>query len=316
MNELERIKDLGEGLPAPQGDARDAARAALVARFEAERTAGAKPAPRRFLRVRNFVFAGELAIVAAALVIALGTGGGSGVKPEVASAAALNHLADLSPRFGIAGGWQITHTEASPDGGETRFHYERGPDDEAADVEIRWHAAPLEEVAERVEAEGLETAGTLPMNTRDVVVEREGNYGRATTYGTAQVYADRDEEDEDLFLAVGLWREDGWTFELRAPVESLYILERRLERIEILGQEEWLVAIQPGGAMWLRETLNGTVRKVEHTRTVNPDGTVYMLTRFEAKSEEELEELDFTAPVPVIHREGDSARVEVARAPG
>jgi len=314
MNEFERISELGAGQPALRPEARDAARAALVARFEVG-GAGSKPPRRRFLRVRNLAFAGSLAAVAAALLIALGTGGGSGVRPEVANAAELTELAEAVPHLGLVGGWQITQTEATPDGGETRLFYERDPAAVTTDAEIRWHTASVEEVGRQLEAEGFEAAGTQPTNTLDVVEERKGNYETMFRSGAAQVYAFRDGEP-GAFQAVGLWQEAGWTVELGARVESMDSLERLLERLEVLGREEWLVAIRPGGGEWLRESMNGTIQKLETVRTELPDGTIAFETRMIGKTPEQLEELEFTAPFPVIHREGDNVRVEVARAPG
>ena len=315
MNEFERIKGLGEGLPAPRPQARDAARAALVAHFEAGAGARPKPAPRRFLRSRNFALAGSLAALATALLIALGTGGGSGVRPEPASAADLDRLAEPAPHFAIAGGWQIIDTEASPEDGATRFHYERDLSSVATDAEIRWHVLSVEELGERLEAEGFEAAGTQPTRTLDALEERAGNYGGMFSQGTARVYASA-EDDQGRFQAVGLWRDEGWTLEMTARVDSLDSLERLLERLEVLGPEEWLVALQPGGAEWLRQSYNGTVQKVENIRTEKPDGTVVLETRAISKTPEQLEKLEFTAPFPVIYREGDSVRVEVSRAPG
>jgi hypothetical protein len=329
MNDFEQIRELGEGQPAPRPDARDAARAALVARFDGRAVAAAKPkAPRRFLRARNLAFVGSLATVAAVLLGVLGTGGGSGVRPEVASAAELNRLAELTPHLGIAGGWQITQTEASAEGGATQLHYERDPVESGrvrigADAEIRWQTASVEELGRRLEAEGLEAAGTQPTRTSDALawremtldIVKESEESKAPfRHGTAQVYISSS-DDQGLLQAVALWRDEGWTFELRAAVESLEMVERLLERLEVLGPEEWLVAVQPGGAEWLRESLNGTVQKLETVRREMPNGTVVMETRATAKTADQLEEFELTAPFPVIHREGDTVRVEVANAP-
>jgi hypothetical protein len=314
MNEFERVKELTDGLPAPRPESRDAARAALVARFEAAEDVTSKPAPRRFARVRNLAFAGAGAAVAAALLVALGTGGGSGVRTEVADAADLTHLAELSPHLEIAGGWQITDTEVSPGGGATRFHYEREISaDETAAAEIQWHAASVEELGQQLEGEGFEAAGTLPTSTSDALERRAGNWDKVS--GTAQVYVSR-EEGESFFQAVGLWRERGWTFELSARLDSLDALERLLERVEFLGLEEWLIAIRPGGAMWLRDTLNGTVEKVETVKTEMPDGSLVYMTRAFAKTPEQIEELDFTSPILFIHRDGDNVRVAMEHPPG
>ncbi len=314
MNEFERIKELNEGLPAPRPESRDAARAALVARFKAVEDATARPAPRRFVRVRNLALAGGVAAVAAALLVVLGTGGGSGVRPEVADAADLTRLAELAPHLEIAGGWQITQTEVSPDGGATRFHYEREVSaGESSDAEVQWHAASIEELGQRLEGEGFEAAGTLPTRTIDALERRAGTWDRVS--GTAQVYVSR-EEGESFFQAVGLWRERGWTFELSARVASLDMLERLLERIEFLGSEEWLIAIRPGGALWLRDTLNGTAEKVETVKTETPWGTLVYETRLFSKTPEQIEELDFTSPVLFIRRDGDNVRVEMEHPPG
>jgi hypothetical protein len=324
MNDFERIRELGEGRPAPRPEVRDAARAALVARFEGAAAAGAKlRAPRRFPRARNLAFAGSLATIAAALLIALGTGGGAGVRPEVAGAADLERLAELAPHLTITGGWQIAQTEASAERGATRFHYERDSSGVTNDAEIRWQTAPVEELGKRLEAEGFEAAGTQPTSISDALAWREmtldiakESEGSRTPYrhGTAQVYVSP--VDKGLLQAVALWRDEGWTFELRAAVEELEMVERLLERLEVLGPEEWLVALRPGGAEWLRESLNGTVGKLETVRREMPDGAVVLETRATAKTAEQLEEFELTAPFPVIYREGDNVRVEVATAPG
>jgi hypothetical protein len=316
MNDFEWIKQLRENLPAPRPESRDAARAALVARFEAADATTSQHAPRRVFRVRNLALAGTLAAVAAALLIVLGAGGGSGAKPEVASAADLTQLTELAPHFEIAGGWQITHTEVSPDGGGTQFHYEGDPSraDGTSDAEIRWHTASVEELGKQLEDEGFEAAGTQPTRTTDAAELRADNVDGMFTSGTAQVYVSR-EEGESFFGAVGVWREEGWTLELSARVQSLYMLERLLERVEILGSEEWLVAIRPGGAKWLKDSMYGTVKRVENVKTEMPDGQVVYETRFIAKSSEEDEKLEFTSPFPVIYREGDNVRVEVEQVP-
>jgi hypothetical protein len=315
ISDFERVRELGDGLPAPRPQVREAARAALVARFEAGRAATASPrGPRRFFRRRNLALAGSLAALATALLIALGTGGGSGVKPDVASAADLDRLAELAPRLAITGGWQITDTEASPEDGATRFHYERDPSSDATDAEIQWHVLPVEEVEKRLEAEGFEAAGTQPTRTLDSAEWRAANYDAMYSPGTAQVFVSS-EDDLGRFQAVGVWRAGGWSFELSAGLDRLDSLERLLERLEVLGPDEWLVALQPGGAEWLRKSLNGTVKKLENVNTEGPDGTVVSETRALIRTPEELEEVEFTAPFPVVYREGDRVRAEIERAP-
>lgn len=323
MDDTGLRRRLESSAPPNLADARE--RAKLAARVSLSR--GYVPVPndrsasisrprRSRRRVRNLALAAALATGAAALPIALGTGGGSGVKPEVANAADLVGLAEAAPHFEIAGGWQITDTEVSPDGGGTQFHYEREPADAdgTADAEIRWHTASVEELGRGLEDEGLQAAGTQPTRTLDATDWRTGNYDTMFTSGTAQVYAAH-EEGEDVFRAAGLWREGGWTLELSARVESLYMLERLLERVEILGREEWLIAIRPGGAKWLKDSLHGTVQSLENVRTERPDGTVVYEARATIKTPEQSEELDFTTPFPVIYREGDNVRVEVEHVP-
>ncbi|HVQ60227.1 MAG TPA: hypothetical protein VMS60_15100 [Solirubrobacterales bacterium] len=307
-----------ESLEPPNLDeARDRAKLAARVGLSRQPAAGARPG---FFRVRNLSLAGGLAAVAAALVLALGTGGGSGIKAEVASAADLTHLAELAPHPHMVGGWQITNTEVTPDGGRTEFHDE---DEESDDVEIRWYAASVEETGQRLESEGFEAAGTLPTRTGDALEMREAMRklaaGEASadddwfTSGTAQVYTSRAEDGS--LSAAGVWAEDGWTFELRAPVESLDMLERLLERVEFLGPEEWLIALRPGGGEWLSNSFGGTAKEVEEVKTVQPDGMIVRETRFTGKSAEEMENFELDAPFPLITRDGDSVTVEVQVVP-
>jgi hypothetical protein len=297
-------------------------RAKLAARVGMSRrpAAGSQPG---FLRVRNLSFAGGLAAVAAALVLALGTGGGSGIKTEVADAADLTGLAELAPHLEIAGGWQITHTEVSPGGGMTRFHYERGGGG-TTEAEIRWHTASADEIGLALEGEGFEAAGTLPTATSDALVRRDAMAAMAReepsqgsdwfTRGTAQAYV-LPQEDQSL-EAAGVWEEDGWTFELSARVEDLDMLERLLERVEFLGPDEWAIALRPGGGMWLRDSFGGTVKEVEKVKIEGPDGSVHYETIFIGKSAEEMEEFELDAPFPEISRDGDRVTVEVQEVPG
>jgi hypothetical protein len=312
MNDSDLKRRL-EGLTPPNlVDARD--RAKLAARVSA--TGQPAPAGRpRVLRARNLSFAGALAAVAAALVLALGTGGGSGVKTEVADAADLTDVADQSPHLQIVGGWQITSTEVTPEGGATRFRYERaeehGP---AADVEIRWYAAAsAEEVGRQLEAEGFEAAGGVPVRTTDGLAKRFNEVDRFFTSSPGQAYVAQ--AGGPLPETVGVWSQDDLTFALRTQVESVRMLERKLERVEFLGPEEWVIAIRPGGGMWLKESFNGSVREIEKVKIEQPDGTFVYETRYIAKSPEELGELEFTAPYPLIRRDGDSVTVEVQEAP-
>jgi hypothetical protein len=316
MGDFELIKQLRADLPAPRPESEHVARAALAARFEAA-GGSAKPRRRRVLRVRSLAFAGALASVAAAATIVLGPGGGSGVKPETANAADLTELAALAPHLGIAGGWQITHTEVAPDGGATRFSYVARPVDAVegpTEAEMQWHIGTVAELGRRLEGEGLEAAGIMPTVTIDARAMREERFDTTFTKGTAQVYVLR-EDGRGAMRAVGLWEEDGWTLELSAAVEDPEMLERLLERVEILGSREWEIALRPGGAMWLRDSLDGTVQKVENVTSERPDGSIVHETIMISKTPQQREELDFTAPFPVIHREGDKIRVEVERAP-
>jgi|GEM_PF-3051864 len=300
---------------APPNLAEARVRAKLAARVSMSRQQAGAARPGLF-RVRNLSFAGGLAAVAAALVLALGTGGGPGIKAEVASAADLTRLAELSPHLQMVGGWQITSTEVTPKGGATVFHYERAAEHGPADdVEIRWYtAASAEEIGQRVEADGFDAAGAVPVNTTDGLAKRFGEADSYFTKSTGQAYVSS--VGGPLPETVGIWHQDGLTFELRTHVESIYMLERSLERVEFLGPEEWVIAIRPGGGMWLNESSNGSVRKIEKEKIEQPDGTFAYQTTYIGKSPEELAELDFTAPFPLIHRDGDTVRVEVQTVPG
>lgn len=317
------IKRRLESLAPPNlVEARERAKLAARVRMSRQEAGAGRPG---LFRVRNLSLAGGLAAVAAALVLALGTGGGSGIETEVASAADLTRLAELSPHPHMVGGWQITNTEVTPDGGGTEFRDEDGAaEDRSGAVEIRWYAGSVEETGRRLEGEGLEAAGTLPTRTSDALEMREAlrklAAGEASptddwfTPGTARVYTSRAEDG--TLNAAGVWAERGWTFELNAAVESLYMLERLLERIEFLGPEEWLIALRPGGGEWLNDSFGGTVKEVEEVTTVQPDGTIARETRFIGKSAEEMESFELDAPFPLITRDGDTVTVEVENPPG
>jgi hypothetical protein len=324
MDELELIRQLLGEEETPRPEARAAARAALVERFEGGGGAGERRWRRQTGWLRGFArpgwprrgaLVGVLGAGAAAVLVALGTSGPR-IKTEVASGADLNRLAELAPHLEIAGGWQITHTEVSPDGGATRFHYEEDPARASGTTkaEIRWHAASVAELGRQLGREGLEPAGAVPVRSLDVPRMRAGEAGAMYSSYKGRAYVGRPGPG-GFFPARALWREGRWTFELSAHVSSTRMIERLLERIEVLGREEWLVAIRPGGAKWLVDSLNGTVRRLENVKIRLPDGSLRYETRAIVKTSKP-EERDFTTPFPVIRREGDTVSFEFESPPG
>jgi hypothetical protein len=100
MDEIELIRELRADLPEARPDARDAARAALVDRFEdsSPGTGTALPARRgRSLRMRLAGLGASAVALAAALLVVAGTGGGTGGAPTPAFGAELARLAKASP---------------------------------------------------------------------------------------------------------------------------------------------------------------------------------------------------------------------------
>jgi hypothetical protein len=90
-------------------------------------------------------------------------------------------------------------------------------------------------------------------------------------------------------IAVGVWSQGGRTFALSARVESLYMLERLLERPEFLTEDEWAIALRPGGAEWLVDHHFGdgvTVEQVtvDYAKVKGPDGKVSYEARVKAKA--------------------------------
>jgi hypothetical protein len=177
---------------------------------------------------------GALIVASAALAL-------SGLT--AASAVAVTSEAPVPHRM-IAGGWQITSTETTPDGGATRFHYERpaAGADGTADAEIQWHAASAASLAPQIEAEAIPAAGTLPTSVLDTFAERAEDWGEMLRPGTAQAFISQD-PGQQFHRAVGLWEEEGETWEVRASVQSLYMLERLLERVMIVSDTEWAAAV-------------------------------------------------------------------------
>ena len=87
-----------------------------------------------------------------------------------------------------------------------------------------------------------------------------------------------------------------------------------MERLEILGREEWLVAIRPGGAKWLVDSMDGTVQRLENVGIELPSGAVVYETRAIVAPGHPAK-LDLTTPFPVITRNGEEVTVSFERAP-
>lgn len=221
---------------------------------------------RRLLSRRNLALSGAVAAVAAGILIAIGSGGGSAVRPEVADAADLTQLGAVTPHLQLLKDRQIVKTEVLPEGGLIQFRFE-GRQGEAGvpasgESEIQWHSASPAERGEQLESEGFTFAGLKPTVLSRPHALAAGEIERFRDQRSAHVYVSH-EDGRQWFDAVGLWEEDGKTLEYHANVPDFDTLERLMERIEVLNDEEWLVALQPGGGSWLTETGSGTIEKVE-----------------------------------------------------
>lgn len=276
---------------------------------------------RRLLRRRNLALSGAVAAAAAGILIAIGSGGGSAVRPAVASAAELTQLGAVTPHLQLLKEWQIVNTEVSPDAGLIQFRFE-GPEGEkgvpaSGESEIRWHSASLAERGEQLESEGFASAGLKPMSISNPHALATGDYEHVLDQKSAQVYVSH-EDGQESFDAVGLWEEDGMTLEYRANVPDFYTLERLMERIEVLNDEEWLVALQPGGGTWLSETGSGTIEKVEKVKVgEKPDGEPIYSERGFFGASEPGEDLSnrLKESFPTIYREGDTTRTVINQPP-
>lgn len=248
-------------------------------------------------RLKSLAPSNLIALVAAALLLALAIGVGAGLNADSAAASKrgaigkkkLKHLIADAPYLEIAGGWQITGNELTAEGGAVQFHYVRSAEDArgTTEAEIRWYnAASVEEVGALLQADGLVASGTLPVRTTDAEKVHRGEWESFFSSGTAQVYA---VQEGPWLKAVGVWSQDGKTFALSARVESLYMLERLLERPEFLTPDEWAIALQPGGAEWLVEhhfdSLDPNVHvTVEYTKVRGSDGKVAYEARPQRKA--------------------------------
>jgi hypothetical protein len=309
-------------VPADLDGARE--RAKLAARVRLSRASAptaSRLGNRRLLRRRNFALAGAVAAVAAGILIAIGSGGGSAVRPAVADAAELTQLGAVTPHLQLLKEWQIVNTEVSPDGGTIQFRFE-GPEGvkgvpASGESEIQWHSASPAERGEQLEAEGFAFAGPKPMVIGNPHALATGDYEHALDEKSAQVYVSH-EDGQESFDAAGLWEEGGMTLEFRADVPDFYTLERLMERIEVLNDEEWLVALQPGGGTWLAETGSGTIEKVEKIRVgEKPDGEPIYSERGFFGASEQGEGLSnrLRESFPTIYREGDTTRTVINQPP-
>ncbi|HVQ60229.1 MAG TPA: hypothetical protein VMS60_15110 [Solirubrobacterales bacterium] len=248
-------------------------------------------------RLRSLAPSNPIALVAAGLLLALAIGVSAGAQADTAAASKrgaigkkkLKHLIADAPYLEIAGGWQVTGNELSVEGGAIDYHYVRSAEGArgTTEAEIRWYdAASVEEVGALLQADGLMDSGTLPVRTTDADKVKKAEWDSIFSYATAQVYA----VTEGPWLnAVGVWSQDGKTFALSARVESLYMLERLLERPEFLTPDEWAIALQPGGAEWLSEHQFGpgvtvTRTTVEYVKVEGSDGEVAYEARVKPKA--------------------------------
>jgi hypothetical protein len=293
-------------------------RAKLVARARFSEAEAAKGTMATGHRKRGLVFAGALVAVAAGAVIAIGTGGKSGVRPEVASAAELAELGDSIPRLQLAGGWQIVNTESAPGQGSIQYRYEEAEEflgvPPSGTSEIRWHTVALADRGKELESEGFTFAGQRPMEVSDNEAFEAGDFSHSALEQPAQVYIANQGADGS-FDAAGLWEEGGLTLEYRSHVDGFYNLERLMERIELLTEKEWLIALQAGGGVWLSESLGGLVQKTEKVKIgENANGEpIYTETAIIGDAGAEAQEKTLEEGFPELIREGDTVRTVISK---
>jgi hypothetical protein len=318
VSEIEQLKGLREGLPGLSAEARASARADLLEHANAS----APPPRRRFRRRRrSLALAGAAGFAAAAILFAIGTAGGPTARPEVASAAQLRHLAAVFPRLQIAGPWQILSTEGTGDEGRVSFRYEGEPGfspafEATAGVQIRWYSVPARQRESRLLAEGFTLAGRRSLEQSRPSSDSPLPFERHAIEVTAYVSGEQAEGEP---ATVGLWREGGRVYELHAQVPALKALWWIAERVEILREREWLLALEPGGGPYLAEVRSGVV-KVEKVKIgEKPNGDPIYRTEGVIKGPgpgEKLEPPNLSKPAPpIVYREGDRVRVVVNPAP-
>lgn len=320
MDEIEQLRRLRDGLPGPRPQAREAARAVLLEHV------GPAPsqAPRlRWYGRRALALACVACAATVAILIAIGSAGGPSAKPELASAAELRQLAAVFPRLQIAGKWQIVSTEGNGERGrvlfrdEYKFRYLRPKVRVSPHVEILWRPISQKQRESELREEGFARAGAMQVEqSRPVagwVLPFKFRPVDVTAYLTRSL-------DGRSFSAVALWHEGGRVFELHAGVGSLYKVWRLAERIEILGEGQWLIALKVGGGVYLAETGGGLAARVEHVKTgERPNGDPI----YETKSYvgvpgkgNEFKPHEFTLHnLTTIYRNGDQVRVVVTPPP-
>ena len=318
MSEIERLKGLREDLPGLSAEARASARAALLERASVSAPSPGRPGRRRR---RRLALAGAVGFAAAAILFAIGSAGGPTARPEVASAAQLRHLAAVFPRLQIAGPWQILSTGGTGDEGRVGFRYEGEPGfspafEAAAGVEIRWYSVPARERESQLLAEGFTPAGSRGID------QARPSSGTSLPFEIhaveATAYVSRDEAGGKL-AAVALWREGARVYELHAQVPTIKTLWWIAERVEILAEEEWLLALEPGGGPYLAEVRGGVVKVKKVKIGEKPNGEPIYRTEGLIRGPgrgEKLGQPDLSKPAPpIIFREGDRVRVVVTPAP-
>jgi hypothetical protein len=100
------------------------------------------------------------------------------------------------------------------------------------------------------------------------------------------------------------------------PRPNFWLLERLMERIEVLDEEEWLIALQSGGGKWLNDSGGGLIAKIEKIKVgESPDGQPIYKERGLIGVGDPGEAPDFSAAPPTIYREGDRIRVVTEKPP-
>jgi hypothetical protein len=188
----------------------------------------------------------------------------------------------------------------------------------SGEAEFQWHSASLAEREEQLESKGFTFAGSKQLTlARPYSLATEG-VEQFLDYKSAPVYVAH-EDGQQSFDAVGLWEEGGKTIEFHANVPDFDTLELLMGRwVEILNDEEWLVALQPGGGKWLSETESGKVERIEKIKVgEKPNGEpIYSVGTFLGVPEPgEGLSLKLKESFPTIYREGDTTRTVINQPP-
>lgn len=315
MDEIDQLRKLRAGLPGPREEARNAARAALMERVGPSRPQRAR---RRWNGRPALATAGAACLATAAILILIGSAGGPSVRPEIAKAGELRHLAKVFPRLQIAGGWQIVSTEGTAGGGRMVFRDEMAPSIRAKfkvspRVEIQWRSLRQAQRMAKLLAEGFVPAGQMRVKQARPVMGWVLPFKFRPVDVSAYVSGST---EEGLSPAVALWHEGDRAFELRASVGSVDKLWRLAERVQVLGVREWLIALKPGGGRYLTKSNGGLPTRVEKVKIgEKPNGKPIYRTHTYFGATNNGVAMFEARNVTTIVREGEKVRVAAVLVP-